>query len=102
MKDMIDKLINGPHLLYITGDDVNFKMVESIVKTVPHFPMGPFCWLVRPVNRNVFIKSLEKALPEGPLKSEMFMCPVSRYSMLHTTQGGNGLEGWLKQHGGEA
>lgn len=102
MSDAITKLIAGPHLLYVSGDDVDFNQLQSVVETVPHFQLGPFCWLVRPPDRNRFAETLRVALPEAPRKSELLLCPVSRYSSFFGTQGGLGLSVWLKKYGGSA
>ena len=103
MSDAITKLIEGPHLLYVSGDDVNFERVQAVVEIVPHFVLGPLCWLVRPPrDRNQFAERLQAAMPEAPRKSEYLLCPVSRYSMFHATQDGFGLSAWLKQYGGDA
>ena len=95
------QLIQGPHLLYVAGEGVDFGAIQKIIDTVPHFNLGPFCWLVRPPQRDIFTDQVKKALPHAPLKSEFLLCPVSRNAFVHTTQGG-GLNEWMKKYQGEA
>lgn len=72
MNDLTTKLINGAHLLYIAGDEVDYLAVEVVVKSVPHFPLGPFCWIVTPPagDRGPFADRLKEALPALPNKCE--------------------------------
>jgi len=100
-RDLLTKLIEGPHLLYITGDEVDFALVQSVVESVPHFVLGPFCWIVRPPPRarDRFVEKLEAALPALPNKSELLLCPVSDARLFRGKQGGFGLQQWLKAHG---
>ena len=88
------------HLLYVTGDDVDWALIEKELSAFSHFPLGPHCWLVRPplpAGRNLVADRIQSALPEPPRKSEMFLCPISRYAIVRTTQSGYGLDAWLKQ-----
>ena len=103
MRDVVTHLIEGPHLLYVNGEDVDFERVQKVVETVPHFALGPLCWLVRPPpDRNQFAEKLRASLPEAPRKSEILLCPVSRFGMSHGTEGGWGLSAWLNEHRGES
>ena len=102
-RDLLTKLIEGPHLLYITGAGVDFQIVQAVLESVPHFVLGPFCWIVRPPrDRAKFAEKLKAALPALPEKSELLLCPISDARIFHGKQGGFGLSAWLKEHGNVA
>jgi hypothetical protein len=94
--------LSGPHLLYISGDDLDHEAIQTVVNELPHFVLGPFCWVVKPPSsqeRTIFADKLQAVLPAPPSKHEFLFCPLlSNARFLRTSQGGLGLKDWLKKH----
>ena len=91
----------GPYLLYLAGSAVNFEQVQRLVETVPHYQLGPFCWIVLPPTERIreFADELSMALPGENDEAEALLCHLSRSAIFHRNRGGLGLIEWLKKIG---
>jgi len=91
----------GVYLLYVTGDGVDYAKLQEQLKEVPHFGLGPFCWLVLLSEQAArpFSDAASFALPMEGGKAELLLCRVSQTGIVHGNAGGLGLVEWLKKNG---
>jgi hypothetical protein len=90
--------LTWPHLLYVSGESVDYEAIERILKSCEAYPLGPHCWIVRKFpDRFQFAEQIRAAIPVLPgQKADMFLCPLSNETWYHTSpEGGFGLRQWL-------
>jgi hypothetical protein len=73
----------GIYMLYATGDGVNFENLQRIVGQVPHFDLGPFCWLISlpPESAPQFAETASLSLPSEDGKAELLLCYLEKTGM---------------------
>jgi hypothetical protein len=90
----------SPHLLFVSGESVDYEKIDEILKTCDSFSLGPNTWIVRKLpDRWKFWQSISDAVPviQGQ-KADLFLCPiVSEASYRTSPEGGFGLNEWLEK-----
>jgi hypothetical protein len=91
----------GPYILYANGESVDFERLQRAIDNVPHFPIGPFCWLVilEAESAVQFTDSASLAIPTDGDKAELLLCRLEKTAVAHIQAGGFGLAEWLHKQG---
>ena len=96
--DELKAQLSGPHLLYVSGEDVDYERIEQLLASRDHHSVGTHCWLLRALpDRDLLADAIRAAMPASPKQSELLLAPVSPHHILYATQQGFGLYAWLSK-----
>src|SRR5882724_5254890 len=83
------------HVLYVSGEELDWGIIQAIISPYASYQLGPHCWLIRAPQDIEFFYKLRAMLPPAPSKSELLYFPVSDAQIRLVAQGGWGLGLWL-------